>query len=87
MQFTKLQVRALTNMNEHNGALATQIRECDKKIVDFIKSNGGQAYEKDIRNQLQEPRTTIWRAIKRLELQEILVVQKLNHQNLVKLIC
>ena len=61
------------------------VRESDRRIINLIVSNGGQAYEKDIRVILDEPRTTIWRTIKRLEQRGFIVVTKFNHQNLVKI--
>ena len=35
------------------------VREPDKRIIHLILSNGGQAFEKDIRSTLYEPRTII----------------------------
>ena len=61
------------------------VREPDKRIIHLILSNGGQAFEKDIRSTLDEPRTTIWRTIKRLEQKGIIIVTKFHHQNLVKI--
>ena len=61
------------------------VRESDRRIIELIISNGGQVFEKDIRSTLDEPRTTIWRTIKRLEEKEIIIVTKFHHQNLVKI--
>ena len=72
-------------MSKSIKALLESVRESDKRIITLIISNGGQAFEKDIRATLDEPRTTIWRTIKRLEQRDILIVTKFNHQNLVKI--
>ncbi|HEY8111180.1 MAG TPA: hypothetical protein VIG05_09985 [Candidatus Nitrosotenuis sp.] len=61
------------------------MREDDKKLVEFLAQNGGQAFEKDLRKKFLLPRTTMWRAVKRLERQDIIVIEKKDFQNLVKL--
>ncbi len=47
------------------------LREDDKEIVNFLSANGGQAYESELRKKFLQPRTTMWRAVKRLERQGI----------------
>ncbi len=61
------------------------LREDDKEIVNFISANGGQAYESELRKKFLQPRTTMWRAVKRLERQGIVEVEKKDEQNIVKL--
>ena len=61
------------------------LREDDKEIINFISANGGQAYESELRKKFLQPRTTMWRAVKRLERQGIVVVEKKDEQNIVKL--
>ena len=61
------------------------LREDDKEIVNFIAANGGQAYESELRKKFLQPRTTMWRAVKRLERQGIVDVVEKDLQNLVKL--
>lgn len=61
------------------------MREDDKKLVEFLAQSGGQAFEKDLRKKFLLPRTTMWRAVKRLERQDIIVIEKKDFQNLVKL--
>ncbi|RDJ30907.1 MAG: winged helix-turn-helix transcriptional regulator [Crenarchaeota archaeon] len=73
-------------MIEQINQIIKSLRECDRKIISFIYANGGQVYEKDIRNQLDEPRTTVWRTIKRLEEKGIIIVRKEGNQNLIVLI-
>ena len=65
--------------------LRPDIREDDKEIVTFIFENGGQAYESELRKKFLQPRTTMWRAVKRLERHGIVTIEKKELQNLVKL--
>ena len=61
------------------------LREDDKEIINFLSANGGQAYESELRKKFLQPRTTMWRAVKRLETQGIVEVEEKDLQNLVKL--
>jgi len=61
------------------------IRDDDKEIVKFISDNGGQALESELRKKFLQPRTTMWRAVKRLERNGIIEIEKKDLQNLVKL--
>lgn len=63
----------------------TEIREDDKEIIKFISGEGGQVRESDLRKKFLQPRTTMWRAVKRLERQGIVEIEKKDLQNLVKL--
>ena len=65
--------------------LKPDLREDDKEIVKFISNNGGQAYESELRKKFLQPRTTMWRAVKRLERNEVIEIEKKDLQNLVKL--
>ena len=62
-----------------------ELREDDKQLVSFISKNGGQAYESELRKKFLQPRTTMWRAVKRLERYGIVEIEKKELQNLVKL--
>jgi uncharacterized membrane protein len=62
-----------------------QMREDDKQLVSFLEQNGGQTFERDLRKKFLLPRTTMWRAVKRLERQGIIEIEKKEFQNLVKL--
>ena len=66
-------------------SLRPLLREDDKEIIKFISENGGQALESELRKKFLQPRTTMWRAVKRLERQEIIEITKKDLQNLVKL--
>ena len=61
------------------------LREDDKEIINFLSANGGQAYESELRKRFLQPRTTMWRAVKRLERQGIIEIEKKDLQNIVKL--
>jgi uncharacterized membrane protein len=65
--------------------LRPDLREDDKEIVSFIFENGGQAKESELRKKFLQPRTTMWRAVKRLERYGIIQIEKKDQQNLVKL--
>jgi len=61
------------------------LREDDKEIINFISESGGQVYESELRKKFLQPRTTMWRAVKRLERQGIVEIEKKDLQNIVKL--
>ena len=66
--------------------LVTQeMREDDKQLVSYLEKNGGQAFERDLRKKFLLPRTTMWRAVKRLERQGVIQIEKKDFQNLVRL--
>ena len=65
--------------------LKPELRQDDKDIVTFISENGGQAYESELRKKFLLPRTTTWRAVKRLEREGIIEIEKVDQQNLIKL--
>jgi uncharacterized membrane protein len=62
-----------------------ELREDDKQLVSFISANGGQAYESELRKKFLQPRTPMWRAVKRLERYGIVEIEKKELQNLVRL--
>ena len=59
--------------------------EDDKELVKFIFNNGGKALESELRKKFLQPRTTMWRAVKRLEREGVIEIEKKDLQNLVKL--
>ena len=62
-----------------------ELRQDDKDIVTFISENGGQVYESELRKKFLLPRTTTWRAVKRLEREGIIEIEKIDQQNLIKI--
>jgi uncharacterized membrane protein len=65
--------------------LKPDLREDDKELVKFIFNNNGEALESELRKKFLQPRTTMWRAVKRLEREGIIEIEKKDLQNLVKL--
>ena len=65
--------------------LKPDLREDDKELVKFIFNNEGKALESELRKKFLQPRTTMWRAVKRLEREGIIEIEKKDLQNLVKL--
>ena len=65
--------------------LKPDLREDDKELVKFIFNNGGEALESELRKKFLQPRTTMWRAVKRLEREGVIEIEKKDLQNLVKL--
>ena len=61
------------------------MREDDKEIVKFISQNGGQVLESELRKKFLQPRTTMWRAVKRLERLGVVEITKKDLQNMVKI--
>ena len=53
-----------------------EMRDDDKEIVKFICENGGEVFESDLRKKFLQPRTTMWRAVKRLERQGVIEITK-----------
>ena len=56
----------------------------DREVVRFLAESGGEAFESEIRERFQLPRTTTWRLIKRLEREGIVEVRKVGGRNLVR---
>lgn len=65
--------------------LKPELRQDDKEIVAFISEKGGKVYESELRKKFLLPRTTMWRAVKRLEREGIVEIEKVDKQNLIKL--
>lgn len=65
--------------------LKPELRQEDKNMVTYIAENGGQVYESELRKKFLLPRTTTWRAVKRLEREGIIEIEKIDQQNLIKL--
>ena len=65
--------------------LKPELRQEDKDIVTYISENGGQVYESELRKKFLLPRTTTWRAVKRLEREGIVEIEKIDQQNLIRL--
>ena len=84
-EITKSEIKSDSNDPETIFNLRPEMREDDKEIIKFISQNGGQVLESDLRKKFLQPRTTMWRAVKRLERQGVIEISKKDLQNLVKL--
>jgi len=56
-----------------------------KRLLILFQQNGGQVYESELRKKFLLPRTTTWRAVKRLERHGIIEIVKKDFQNVIKL--
>ena len=65
--------------------LKPELRQEDKDIIAFISEKGGRVFESELRKKFLLPRTTTWRAVKRLEREGIVEIEKVDQQNLIKL--
>lgn len=65
--------------------LKPELRQEDKDIVAFVSEKGGQVFESELRKKFLLPRTTMWRAVKRLEREGVVEIEKVDQQNLIKL--
>ena len=75
----------ITHDKETIYKLKPELRQDDKDIVVFISEKGGQVFESELRKKFLMPRTTMWRAVKRLEREDIVEIEKVDQQNLIKL--
>jgi hypothetical protein len=61
------------------------LRDDDKEAIKYIVEKGGVAYETEIRDKFNLPKTTIWRLVRRLERDGIVEVKKTGGQNLIRI--
>ena len=59
------------------------LRPEDQQALQFLTENHGRAYEAELYEKLNLPRTSTWRLIKRLEKMEIVDITKSRRQNVV----
>ena len=52
------------------------LRPDDEKILAFVKSRGGRVYASDIVNSLGMPKSSVWKALRRLEANGIIKTRK-----------
>ena len=86
---SNIQTESVKESTEQFGLESTlsddSVRDDDKEIIKFIHENGGEVLESELRKKFLQPRTTMWRAVKRLERQGKIIISKKDQQNLVKL--
>jgi uncharacterized membrane protein len=61
------------------------LRQEDKDTVNYLAEKGGEAFESEIRERFQLPKTTVWRLVKRLEREDLVEVKKAGGQNLIRI--
>jgi len=79
------EINIVTNSVENIFNVRPDMRDDDKEIIKFISENGGEVLESDLRKKFLQPRTTMWRAVKRLERLGVIEISKKDLQNLVRL--
>jgi len=58
----------------------------EEALIEALKRRGGKAYQSDIASELNLPKTTLWRIVRRLELRGYIKVEKRLRQNFLILI-
>jgi len=61
------------------------LRVDDKEVLRFLASKGGESFAAEIRDRFEIPRTSLWRMIRRLEGEEVIEVDNIGGQSLVRL--
>jgi uncharacterized membrane protein len=56
----------------------------EKRAVQFLVDNNGEAFEAELYDYVKLPRTTTWRLVKRLERMDIIRTSKFRRQNLIR---
>jgi len=59
------------------------LREEEKEAIQFLAENNGEAFEAELYERLELPRTTTWRMVRRLEKMGIIATKKFRRQNIV----
>jgi uncharacterized membrane protein len=66
--------------NEH-----PHLRLDDKEVLRFLADSGGGVFAAELRERFNVPRTSLWRMIRRLEREEVVVVSSIGGQSLVNI--
>jgi len=61
------------------------LRPDDQDVIRYLAEVGGEAFEGEIKERFQLPRTTVWRMVKRLANEEIVQILNVRGQNLVRI--
>jgi len=61
------------------------LRQEDKDTINFLAEKGGEAFESEIREKFNLPKTTVWRLVKRLAREELVEIKKAGGQNLIRI--
>lgn len=60
------------------------LRPDDERIHDYVKSRGGRVYASDIVNALGLPKSSVWKALKRLEAKGVIRTKKEGNRTVVE---
>ena len=61
------------------------LRQEDKDTITYLAEKGGEAFESELRDKFQLPKTTVWRLVRRLEREDLVEVKKAGGQNLIRI--
>ncbi|MBI2937268.1 MAG: hypothetical protein HYY22_03595 [Thaumarchaeota archaeon] len=62
-----------------------QLRLEDREALQYLADSGGEAFETELREKFQLPKTTIWRQVRRLQREGLVEVRKIGGQNLIRI--
>ncbi len=57
----------------------------DREALQYLADSGGEAFETELREKFQLPKTTIWRQVRRLQREGLVEVRKIGGQNLIRI--
>ena len=57
----------------------------DRDVLQYLADSGGEAFESEIREKFKLPKTTVWRMTRRLVREDLVEIQKIGGQNLIKI--
>jgi len=78
--------RTFTYMeNVEESELDRDLPSIDAKIINYLRERGGLAYQSEIGRDLRLPKSTLHRAVMRLETMGVVRVRKMGRRNLVEL--
>jgi uncharacterized membrane protein len=63
----------------------SHLRMDDKEVVRYLADNGGESFAAEIRERFEIPRTSLWRMIRRLEGEGVIIVESIGGQSLVRI--
>jgi len=64
----------------------SRLDHLDRDILDVLRKKGGKALQSELMNELDIPKTTLWRHVKRLEALGYVKIEKVGRVNVVELI-
>jgi uncharacterized membrane protein/plastocyanin len=97
--FTRFRSKDLGKSDNLNSSLTTErridlnrifaekpyLRDDDKEAIRYLVEKGGVAYETEIKEKFNMPKTTVWRLVRRLERDGLVEVKKTNGHNIIRI--